>query len=145
MKIKEFTRKSLIAGVFVLNQRLQDKLLSRLRSQQLSYLGALVLVALYFERKDAAGPSRLAATLGFSRSRISQEVSKLERLGLLRREIASLDSRSFRLKLSPKGEKSAVQVIRTFEDVQRRIDCALSEKGAELLTSRLLAASEILS
>lgn len=144
MEITEFTQKSLIAGTFILQQKLQEDLLRRLRQQNFSYLGALILIALYFERKETpVGPSRLASALKFSRARVSQELSKLERAELIKRHLSTQDFRSLGIKLTAKGDKAALSLVKIFESVQQKVDSVLGERRAEQLNAELISVSKI--
>lgn len=144
MRLKRFRDRSLIMGSFLVSQALHQWIKSNSeKANGLSFLGSLILVAIHFEDKaERTGPSRLARTLGFSRSRISQEISILAKLGLIKRSLDSLDARTIGVSLSSAGEKQALETIKRFTRLQSIVDRAVGEKAAEDINASLLRLAE---
>lgn len=140
MKLNHFRDRSLIMGAFLGAQALQNWMKEKQRgSSGLSFLGNLILAAIHFEGKSGrVGPSRLASTIGFSRSRVSQEISRLVACGLVRRTLESSDARSFSVLLTPSGERQAIETIKIFSRLQNLVDRAIGEKQAEAANIQLL-------
>ena len=89
------------------------------QAEGLHLLEALVLVAAFFEAPEPVRPSRLAETLHTTRGNVSHCVAALEAKGFILRRIDPEDARSFHLVVRPQGKKCAMQVIRTFDRMQR--------------------------
>lgn len=145
MKLNRFRDRSLIMGVFLGTQALQSWYReNQPKNSSLSFLGNLILVALHFEGKsEKVGPSRLASSLGFSRSRISQELSRLVQAGLIRRSFGS-DARSLHVYLTQSGERQAGETIKTFTRLQNLVDRAIGERQAENINIQLLELVKVL-
>jgi DNA-binding MarR family transcriptional regulator len=126
-------------GCFLANQLIQDRIEAELSKSKMNFLSALILLALYFENsEERLGPSRLANTLGFSRSRISQEVTSLQKKGLLSRKMADHSARETSLKLTSAGDRRTQEIIKSFSVIQSQIDKKIGEKTAEEINSHLL-------
>jgi DNA-binding MarR family transcriptional regulator len=147
MKFKAFRERSLIMGVVLAAQSLQSWTRRNFQDESgLSFLGCLILIALYFEEeKGGIGPSRLAHTLGFSRSRVSQELSALSRSGYIRRSICAASARAVNVTLSTAGERKATELVRAFSRLQSAVDVAVGERQAEVINRRLLSLHERLA
>lgn len=146
MKLNRFRDRSLIMGVFLSTQSLQNWMKkNQRRDSSLSFLGNMILAALHFEGKSGrVGPSRLASSIGFSRSRVSQEISRLTVAGLIRRRLESSDARSFSIYLTPAGEQQAIDTVKVFSRLQTLVDRTIGEKEAETITMRLLELAGVL-
>lgn len=146
MKLKRFRDRSLIMGTFLAAQSLQSWMKEELSADDsLGFLGALILLAIHFEDgKESVGPSRLSKTLGSSRSRVSQELSRLAKSGLVRRTISYGDARAVTVALTAAGERRAFELVKVFTRLQNLIDRALGEKNAEGVNASLLKLAEVL-
>lgn len=143
MKFSKFCDKSLIMGSFLSNHVIQSNLEKDLSVLKMSFLGSLILLAIFFEdSKEKLGPSRLAATLGFSRSRISQEITLLQKKGLLSRSMSPSSARDIFLKQTAAGERKSQEIIRIFSRLQVLVDKAIGEKNAEVITADLMRVCE---
>lgn len=143
MKLNKFRDRSLIMGTFLAAQALQSWINDR---SSLSLLERLILVALHFEGKsERVGPTRLAAAIGFSRSRVSQEISSLVRAGLIKRNSVASDARLFSISLTTSGEMAALSAIKNFTKLQNLVDHSIGEKKAEVINSHLLKIVKILN
>jgi DNA-binding MarR family transcriptional regulator len=137
VKLTQFLNHSIIAGVASAHSEIQNWL-SRRTKPDVSYLGSLILLSLHFEHGDSVlGPSRMAKHFGFSRSRISQELTRLDRMGLIERSISKASARSISLRLSARGARAASELIRTFAQLQSFLDKKAGEKQAEDIAKSL--------
>jgi DNA-binding MarR family transcriptional regulator len=109
-------------------------------SGPLSFLEALVLVAVFFEHPNPAQPSQLAETFSTTRGNISHCISGLEAKGLLRRRIDEKDSRAYQLALKPHGRKRAMELIRVLDRLQRHLERNI---GAQQIDSALTVMHEV--
>lgn len=122
MRIEAFLRESPLFAVTSTARRFEMLTARVLADDQLSFLEALVLAAIFFEAPKPVRPSRLAETFGTTRGNASHCVSALEAKGLLQRKIDPDDARAYRLTLKPHGEKTAVRVIGAFDRLQRAFE-----------------------
>jgi len=126
-------------GSFIANQNIQSSLERSLSQHGLNFLKSLILIGLYFEdSKDRLGPSRLASSLGFSRSRTSQEITSLNQAGFVVRTLSAQSGRSVNIRLTSAGEKKAQELIKIFSRIQQQIDRTLGESRAEELNADLI-------
>jgi DNA-binding MarR family transcriptional regulator len=93
-----------------------------LGNEGLTFFEALMLAAIFFEKKAGIKPSDLAETFQTSRGNVSHCVSSLEAKGLVRRRIDPEDARSFRLSLEPGGKRRAVRVVGIFDRMQTHFE-----------------------
>jgi DNA-binding MarR family transcriptional regulator len=134
MRIDAFLRES---PMFAINRaaRRFESLTSRvLAADDLGFLEALVLAALFFEAPRQVKPSQLADTFATTRGNLSHCVSSLEAKGLLQRKIDPHDARAYLLSLKPQGRRCALRVIAALDRLQKDFE---SEIGKSSLTDFL--------
>ena len=119
MRIEAFLRQSPLFAVSRASRRLDVHLARVLKSGDLTFPEALVLVSIFFEEPKPIKPSHLAETLATTRGNVSHCVSGLETKGLVRRRIDPDDARSFQVTLKPQGRTKAMRVIRTLHRMQK--------------------------
>jgi DNA-binding MarR family transcriptional regulator len=93
-----------------------------LRDEGVTFFEALVLAAIFFEKKGGIKPSELAETFQTTRGNVSHCISSLEAKGLVRRRIDPEDARAFRLMLLPAGRKRAARVVGILDRMQGRFE-----------------------
>ena len=118
MRIEAFLRQSPIFQASRIARRMEASLNAILRDEELTFFEALMLAAIFFEKKGGIKPSDLAQTFQTTRGNVSHCVSSLEAKGLVRRRIDPDDARSFRLVLQPLGKRRAVRVVGIFDRMQ---------------------------
>src|SRR5580692_1573357 len=134
MRIETFLKESPMFCI-ALTARRFDALTTRLlEADDLNFLEALILAALFFESATAVKPSQLAETFGTTRGNVSHCISSLEAKGLVQRKIDPEDARAYHLALKPLGRKAAMRVIGTLDKVQRKFE---HEIGKDTLRSTL--------
>ena len=118
MRIEAFLRQSPIFQASRIARRTEASLNAILQDEGLTFFEALMLAAIFFEKKGGIRPSELAETFQTTRGNVSHCVSSLEAKGLVRRGIDPKDARSFRLVLQPVGKRRAVRVVGIFDRMQ---------------------------
>ena len=118
MRIEAFLRQSPIFQASRIARRMEVSLNAILQEEELTFFEALMLAAIFFEKKGGIKPSDLAETFQTTRGNVSHCVSSLEAKGLVRRRINPEDARSFRLVLQPVGRRRAVRVVGIFDRMQ---------------------------
>ena len=93
MRIESFLRQSPIFQASRIARRMEASL-NVLREEELTFFEALVLAAIFFEKKGGIKPSYLAETFQTTRGNVSHCVSSLEAKGLVRRRIDPEDARA---------------------------------------------------
>jgi DNA-binding MarR family transcriptional regulator len=122
MRIEAFLRQSPIFQASRIARRTEVSLNAILRDEELTFFEALMLAAIFFEKKVGIKPSDLAETFQTTRGNVSHCVSSLEAKGLVRRRIDPEDARSFRLVLQPAGKKRAVRAVGIFDRMQTQFE-----------------------
>ena len=112
-----------------------DALAARdLAADELSFLEALVLAALFFEAPRPVKPSQLAETFATTRGNLSHCISSLEGRGFLLRKIDSNDARAYLLSLKPQGKRCALRVIAALDRLQKEFETEIGKTAlAEML------------
>ena len=122
MRIESFLSQSPVFQVSRIARRMETSLNLVLRDEGVTFFEALVLAAIFFEKKGAIQPSALAETFQTTRGNVSHCISSLEAKGLVRRRIDPEDARAFRLVLQPAGRRRAVRVVGILDRMQRHFE-----------------------
>ncbi|MEO8737469.1 MAG: MarR family transcriptional regulator [Edaphobacter sp.] len=145
MRIESFLRQSPVFQISRTARRL-DALLTRiLRGEEVTFFEALVLAAIFFEKKRGIKPSELAETFHTTRGNVSHCISSLEAKGLVRRRIDPEDARAFLLTLQPAGRKRAARVVGILDRMQGQFDKMMRTSGIEELLRQMLIVESLCS
>jgi DNA-binding MarR family transcriptional regulator len=107
-----------------------------LAADNLSFLEALVLAALFFEAPRQVKPSHLAETFATTRGNLSHCITSLEAKGLIQRKIDTQDARAYLLTLKPHGKRCALRVIAALDCLQKEFEGEIGKTAlAEMLRS----------
>jgi len=136
MRIESFLKHSPVFQLSHSTRRIEVLLNRALHHDGLTFLEALVLAAIFFEKKGVK-PSDLAGTLRMTRGNISHCVSSLEAKALVRRRINPEDARALQIVLLPAGRKRAAHVAGILDRMQRQFEGMLGTKGLESLNREL--------
>ena len=134
MRIENFLKESPMFCISLTARRFDALTVRLLEADDLNFLEALILAALFFEAPAAVRPSQLAETFGSTRGNVSHCISSLEAKGLVQRKIDPQDARAYHLTLKSQGKKTAVRVIGALDKVQREFE---NKVGKEALQSAL--------
>jgi DNA-binding MarR family transcriptional regulator len=145
MRIESFLKQSPVFQISLTARRL-DALLARiLRQEEVTFFEALVLAAIFFEKKHGVKPSELAATFQTTRGNMSQCISSLEAKGLVRRRMDPNDARALQLTLLPTGKKRATRVVGILHLMQGHFEQIVGTKGLESMAARIFAVESVCS
>jgi DNA-binding MarR family transcriptional regulator len=134
MRIETFLQHSPMFCVSLAARRFDTLTASLLKEDDLNFLEALILSALFFESPELVKPSQLATAFSATRGNVSHYISSLEAKGLIQRRIDNRDGRAYRLALEPQGRKVAIRVIGAMDKLQRGFE---DQVGKEALKSSL--------
>jgi len=134
MRIESFLKESPMFCISLTARRFDALTVRLLEADDLNFLEALILAALFFEAPAAVRPSQLAETFGSTRGNVSHCISSLEAKGLVQRKIDPQDARAYHLTLKSQGKKTAVRVIGALDKVQREFE---NKVGKDTLQSAL--------
>src|SRR5580692_964209 len=134
MRIDAFLRESPMFAVNRAARRFEALAARVLAADDLGFLEALVLAALFFEAPRQVKPSQLAETFATTRGNLSHCVSSLEAKGFLQRKIDPEDARAYQLSLKPQGKRCALRVIAALDRLQQEFE---SEIGKTVLHEML--------
>lgn len=137
MRIESFLKQSPVFQISHSARRI-DALLNRiLRGEELTFFEALILAAIFFEKKGGIKPSELAETFQTTRGNVSHCLSSLEAKGLMRRRIDPEDARAFQLMLLPAGRKRAARVVGIMDRMQVQFEQTMGASGMEALLRQM--------
>lgn len=136
MRIDAFLRESPMFAVNRAARRFESLASRALAGDNLGFLEALVVAALFFEAPRQVKPSQLAETFSTTRGNLSHCVSSLEAKGLLLRRIDPEDARACLLALKPQGKRCALRVIAALDFMQKEFESEIGKTAlAETIKS----------
>lgn len=145
MRIESFLRQSPVFQISRSARRL-DALLTRiLRHEEVTFFEALVLAAIFFEKKRGIKPSELAETFHTTRGNVSHCISSLEAKGLARRRIDPEDARAIHVTLQPAGRKRAARVVGILDRMQGHFEQMLRPEGVASLMREMFVVESLCS
>ncbi len=145
MRIEAFLQQSPVVQAGRMARRMEASLNRALREEGVTFFEALVLAAIFFEKRGEIRPSMLAETFETTRGNVSHCVSSLEAKGLVERRIDPEDARAMRLLLKPLGRKRAVRVVGILDRMQRRFEESVGTKVLEGMMEQMERVEEICS
>ncbi len=104
---------------------------------------AMVLVAIFFEKRGEIKPSELAVAFQTTRGNVSHCVSSLEAKELVERRIDPDDARGFQLMLKPSGRRRAVRVVGILDGIQRQLEETVGVATLESMLKQLGRVEEL--
>jgi DNA-binding MarR family transcriptional regulator len=143
MRIEAFLRQSPIVQASRMARKMEASLNLVLADEGVSVFEALVLAAIFFEKRGEIKPSALAETFQTTRGNVSHCVSSLEAKGLVRRRIDPEDARAFRLVLQPSGKRRAARVVGILDRMQRRLEEGIGVARLEGMLAQMNAVEEL--
>ena len=143
MRIETFLNQSPIVQITRVARRVEASLNLVLREEGVTFFEALVLAAIFFEKKGGIQPSQLAETFQTSRGNVSHCISSLEAKGLVERQIDPNDARAVQLLLKPQGRKRAVRVMGILDRMQRRFEEGMGAQKLETMLAQMASVEEL--
>jgi DNA-binding MarR family transcriptional regulator len=145
VRIEAFLSQSPIVQITRVARRVEASLDRILREEGVTFFEALVLAAIFFEKKGGIRPSQLAETFQTSRGNVSHCISSLETKGLVKRRLDPADARALRLLLEPAGRKRAVRVVGVLDRMQRHFEQSVGVGRLESMLEKMGMVEELCS
>jgi len=143
MRIESFLRQSPVFQASRIARRMEAYLNLILREEGLTFFEALMLAAIFFEKKGGVKPSDLAGTFQTTRGNVSHCISSLEAKGLVKRRIDPVDARAFQLLLQPAGRKQAVRVVGILDRMQTVFEKTIGVGQLEAMLGEMRGVEEL--
>jgi len=145
MRIEAFLRQSPIVQTSRIARKMEASLNLVLQDEKVTAFEALVLAAIFFEKRGEIKPSALAEAFETTRSNVSHCVSSLEARGLVQRRIDPEDARAVQLVLRPQGRRRAVRVVGILDRMQRRFEEGIGATKLEGMIAQMGEVEELCS
>jgi DNA-binding MarR family transcriptional regulator len=145
MRIEAFLRQSPIVQTSRIARRMEASLNLMLKDEEVTAFEALVLAALFFEKRGEIKPSALAEAFETTRSNVSHCISSLEGRGLVDRKIDPNDARAVQLILRPAGKRKAVRVAGILDWMQRQFESGIGTAKLEGMIRQMSEVEELCS
>jgi DNA-binding MarR family transcriptional regulator len=145
MRIEAFLRQSPIFQASRIARRMEASLNAVLQEEEVTVFEALILAAIFFEKRGEVKPSALAEAFQTTRGNVSHCVSSLEAKGLVERRIDPEDARAVQLVLRPQGRKRAVRVSGILDRMQRRFEEGIGVAKLEAMLGQMEAVEALCS
>jgi DNA-binding MarR family transcriptional regulator len=145
MRIETFLRQSPIVQTSRIARRMEASLNQVLKDEGVTAFEALVLAAIFFERRGEIKPSALAEAFETTRSNVSHCISSLEARGLVERRIDPEDARAVQLTLRPQGKRQAARVVGILDRMQRQFEERIGAAKLEGMIGQMSEVEELCS
>jgi DNA-binding MarR family transcriptional regulator len=145
MRIEAFLRQSPIVQVSRTARRLEASLNLVLKDEEVTAFEALVLAAIFFEKRGEIKPSALAEAFETTRSNVSHCISSLEARGLVERKIDPEDARAVQLVLRPQGRRRSARVVGILDRMQRQFEEGIGVGKLEGMIAQMAEVEELCS
>ena len=145
MRIEAFLRQSPVFHAGRIARRMDASLNRVLEDEEVTAFEALVLAAIFFEKRGQIKPSALAEAFQTMRGNVSHCISSLEAKGLVERRIDPEDARAVQLLLRPLGKRRAVRVVGILDRMQRRFEDGVGAAELKIMLERMSAVEELCS
>lgn len=130
MRFSQYFTKSYIGSLFRLHKSLEVFFLQIGQGVEISSQDCMILLSLLFEKRSVK-PSELLLTFDFSKSTISQAISRLEGRNLVARVSNDKDARRVAFRITRKGLEYANSLIAKLEkadlDLRDLVDLNISD------------------
>jgi DNA-binding MarR family transcriptional regulator len=143
MRIEAFLKQSPVFQASRIARRMEASLNLLLQDEEVTAFEALILAAIFFEKRGEIKPSALAEAFQTTRGNVSHCISSLEAKGLVRRRIDPEDARAVQLVLRSQGKKRAVRVVGILDRMQRRLEEGIGAAKLEGMLAQMSTVDEI--
>jgi DNA-binding MarR family transcriptional regulator len=143
MRIEAFLKQSPVFQASRIARRMDASLNLLLQGEGVTAFEALVLAAIFFEKRGEIKPSALAETFQTTRGNVSHCISSLEAKGLVKRRIDAEDARALQLVLRPAGRKRAVRVVGILDRMQRHFEAKMGVTKLETMLEHLHSVEDL--
>jgi DNA-binding MarR family transcriptional regulator len=143
MRIETFLRQSPVFQANRIARRMEASLNLVLDEEGVTVFEALMLAAIFFEKRGEIKPSALAEAFQTTRGNVSHCVSSLEAKGLVQRRIDPEDARAVQLLLRPLGRRRAVRVVGILDRMQRRLEDGIGAAKLQGMLGQMCAVEEL--
>ena len=133
MKIKRFLDCSPAFTIIFASQYIAKQMTIVFKKNNLTYLQAMVLVSIFFEKSNHARPQDLAIFLHTSKSNISHCLAHLQNEKLIQYEQLPSDKRGSVISLTERGQKMVFTLIKYFDDLQNKTEKQFTPEGTKQL------------
>jgi DNA-binding MarR family transcriptional regulator len=145
MRIEAFLRQSPIVQTSRIARRMEASLNRVLKDEEVTAFEALVLAAIFFEKRGEVKPSALAEAFETTRSNVSHCISSLEARGLVERKIDPEDARAVQLVLRPQGRRRAARVVGILDRMQRQFEGGIGVAKLEGMIAQMAEVEKLCS
>jgi DNA-binding MarR family transcriptional regulator len=143
MRIEAFLKQSPVFQASRIARRMDASLNLLLKDEGVTAFEALILAAIFFEKRGEIKPSALAETFQTTRGNVSHCISSLEAKGLVKRRIDAEDARALRLVLRPAGRKRAVRLVGILDRMQRHFETKIGVTKLETMLEHLHSVEDL--
>jgi len=137
MRIEAFLRQSPIVQTSRIARRMEASLNLVLKDEEVTAFEALMLAAIFFEKRGTIKPSALAETFETTRSNVSHCISSLEAKVLVQRRIDPEDARVVQLALRPLGKRRAAHLVGILDRMQRQFEESIGATKLEKMLGQM--------
>lgn len=143
MEIQKFLKSSPSFAVLFTAQFIAKQMTTVFKEKNLTYLQAMVLVAIFFEKSSGVRPNGLAKFLNTSKGNISHCLAHLQTEKLIQYEQMRADKRGSVINLTAKGKSLVASLIKYFDEIQKATEKKFTDAGTRKIMSEMMRLQEI--
>lgn len=137
MKIDQYLESSPLFLLHSMRTQIERAMLPIFQAEEVNFSESLILITLLFDGKGMINPTQLVNSLHMAKAAVSQSLSKLESMKLIKRKLDSRDARKYGLELTVGGKKKANTLVKFFEEVENKIEEQLSSLEVSQFSSNI--------
>ena len=135
MKIEKFVNESILFSLLKSADHIRSRINHSLEGQEINFYQSLILISLYTDSKSKLEPSDFVYAFSISKSIVSQSLTKLEELKLIKRSVNEVDARRTTLLLTPKGGKKSLSIMGILHELDNEMESSLKKSEVKELLS----------
>lgn len=137
MKIEKYTKESLLFSILRAAENTKKKINTALKNEDINFYQALILSSIYLEQKNNLEPTDFVCVLGISKAVVSQSITKLEELKLVKRTVNPTDARRTFIGLTARGEKKATTLMAILHKSDKEVELPFKKSEIKSLVQFL--------
>ena len=137
MKIEKFINESLLFSIIRAAENTKRMINTALKEENVNFYQALILCSIHVEQKNVLEPTDFVHVFGISKAVVSQSITKLEELNLVKRIVNIDDARRTSITLTARGSKKAISLVAILHKSDKEVELPFKKSEIKTLVQLL--------